>query len=69
MKRSVYWTGACVLVVTSISIFVEVTYGHSVHPPAPQAAQIGGGRLTLVEGVPVVHLEGTHFEIGRQHGR
>jgi hypothetical protein len=68
MKRSVFWTGASVLVVTSISIFVEVTYGHAVDPPVPQAAQIDGGRLTIVEGVPVVHLEGTHFEIGRQHG-
>ena len=51
----------------------SATYG-AVAPPPPPVRREGlhaadRGRLRIVEGIPVLRLDGTPREIGRQHGR
>lgn len=54
------------------SLFVSSTYGGDAPaPPSIQLAQLPAGvrdRLRLVHGVPVLHVRGTPFEMGKQQG-
>ncbi|MHC4548789.1 MAG: C45 family autoproteolytic acyltransferase/hydrolase [Planctomycetota bacterium] len=54
------------------SQFVAATYGQAAPPPPPlrpaDLPEAERGRLRLVEGIPIVRLAGTPYEMGRQHG-
>jgi len=53
------------------SLFVQATYGDAPAPPPLRVEGLSAadrGRVRLVDGIPVLRLSGTPFEIGRQHG-
>jgi hypothetical protein len=53
------------------SLFVQATYGDAPTPPPLDLETIppaDRGRVQIVDGIPVVRLSGTPYEIGRQHG-
>ena len=48
---------------------VRLTYGAGgATPPGVRAASAPGGRLVVIDRVPVARLKGTPFEVGRAHG-
>ncbi|MHC4819154.1 MAG: C45 family autoproteolytic acyltransferase/hydrolase [Planctomycetota bacterium] len=53
------------------SLFVQATYGDAPAPPPLRVEGLSAadrGRVRLVDGIPVLRLAGTPYEIGRQHG-
>ena len=52
--------------------FVSATYGEGGKEPPPltpdKVPEADRGRLRIVDGIPVVRLTGTPYEMGRQHG-
>lgn len=68
--------GLVLLVLAALSHLVGVTYGANVPPPPPvRPAELKElpaelrSRLTVVDGMPLLRLQGTPREMGRQHGR
>jgi isopenicillin-N N-acyltransferase like protein len=48
---------------------VAFALAHAATPaPAQTVARCGEGWLELIDGYPVLHLKGTHYEMGYQHG-
>ncbi|MHC4161392.1 MAG: C45 family autoproteolytic acyltransferase/hydrolase [Planctomycetota bacterium] len=53
------------------SLFVQATYGDAPTPPPLHLGKLPAAdraRVQVVDGIPVVRLSGTPYEMGRQHG-
>ena len=60
-------TGLLLLGLAVGSQFVRATYGEGGPQPPPVRAQ--GKRVERTDGVPLIRLTGTPYEMGRQHGK
>jgi hypothetical protein len=58
LKRSVLW-----LLLAAAMVFASAR-----ESPAQTVARCGQGWLELIDGYPVLHLKGTHYEMGYQQG-
>lgn len=74
-RRHHFLAGLATLALFALSVgslFVASTYGGDAPaPPVIVRAEIPAGvrdRVRLVDGVPVLHVRGTPYEMGRQHG-
>ena len=58
LKRSVLW----------LLLAVAMVFASARESPAQTVARCGQGWLELIDGYPVLHLKGTHYEMGYQQG-
>ena len=62
-------SAACAVARLRLALLVLLTWTALAQPaPAQTVARCGDGWLERIDGYPVLHLKGSHYEMGYQHG-